>query len=264
MEKNLKNFQRETTSVWSFPKRGRWYTHNGNYSGNFPPQVPRNLILQYSNEGDKVLDPMMGGGTTIIEAKILNRRGIGFDINPAALEISVKNLDFEGDFKYDPVIGLADARELKEIDDESIDLVITHPPYLDIISYSEGKIEEDLSNIEDVGLFLREISKVARETYRVLMENKYCAILIGDIRRKGHYVPLSFYVMAEFLKAGFVLKEEIIKLQHNCRKTPYWEKRSSKYGFYLIMHEHLFIFRKPFTGEDLMELKYSTKLMKDY
>ena len=168
-----------------FSKRGRWYTHNGNYSGNFPPQVPRNLILQYYNEGDKVLDPMMGGGTTIIEAKILNRRGIGFDINPAALEISVKNLDFEGDFKYDPVIGLADARELKEIDDESIDLVITHPPYLDIISYSEGKIEEDLSNIEDVGLFLREISKVARETYRVLMEISIVQFLLEILEEKA-------------------------------------------------------------------------------
>ena len=264
MDKDLQNFQRETTSVWSFPERGKWYTHRGNYPGNFPPQVPRNLILQYSREGDIVLDPMMGGGTTMIETRILNRRGIGFDINPAALEISRKNLDFEGSFKYHPVLGLADARDLRELKDETIDLIIIHPPYLDIISYSEGQIKEDLSNIEDVDFFLREISKVARENYRVLKKNKYCAILIGDIRKKGHYVPLSYYVMKEYLKAGFVLKEEIIKLQHNCRKTAFWEKKSSKYGFYLIMHEHLFIFRKPFTGEDLMELKYSTKLMKDY
>jgi DNA modification methylase len=80
------NFKKEITTVWSFPDRGKWKTHSGNYRGNFAPQIPRNLILRYSQEGDTVLDPMVGSGTTLIETKILNRRGIGFDINPEAVE----------------------------------------------------------------------------------------------------------------------------------------------------------------------------------
>ncbi len=47
-----KEFKLETTTVWSFPKRGDWATHylNAKYRGNWAPQVARNLILRYSNE----------------------------------------------------------------------------------------------------------------------------------------------------------------------------------------------------------------------
>jgi hypothetical protein len=50
--------------------------------------------------------------------------------------------------------------------------------------------------------------------------------------------------MERFLKVGFVLKEDIIKQQHNCKATGYRKKLSEKYNFLLIMHEHLFVFQK--------------------
>ncbi len=98
------NFKKEITTVWSFPERGDWATHNGKYRGNFAPQVPRNIILRYSKENDIVLDPMIGSGTTLVEAKLLNRKGIGFDINPDAVQIAKQNLNFV-DIKGNKVIG---------------------------------------------------------------------------------------------------------------------------------------------------------------
>lgn len=252
-------FNKEITTVWSFPERGSWKTHSGNYRGNFAPQIPRNLILRYSREGDIVLDPMVGSGTTIIETKILNRRGIGFDINPEAVKLTRKNLEFEGNYKYEQYVKVADVRNLSELKDSSIDLIITHPPYLNIIQYSEN-IEGDLSRISRVKKFCDELEKGIKELFRVLKEDKYCAILIGDTRKNCHYVPLSYYVMDLFLKNGFVLKEDIIKVQHNCKSTPYWERQVEKYNFYLIMHEHLFVFRKPKKGEDLSKVRYSMGL----
>ena len=65
---NINDFKKEISSVWSFPERGNWATHNPNYRGNFAPQLARNVILRYSKGGDIVLDPMVGGGTTLIEA----------------------------------------------------------------------------------------------------------------------------------------------------------------------------------------------------
>ncbi|ABR30178.1 DNA methylase N-4 [Thermosipho melanesiensis] len=257
----MDNFDKlEITTVWSFPKRGKWKTHNSRYRGNFAPQIPRNVILRYSNESETILDPMVGSGTTLIEAKILNRKSIGYDINPESIELTKRNLNFEGNYKYEPAVKIGDARNLYEIKNETIDLIITHPPYLNIIKYSSGKIKQDLSNISDVNKFILEFEKIVKELYRVLKENKYCAILIGDTRRKGHYIPLSFYVMKIFLKNRFVLKEDIIKIQHNCQSTPFWEKQVKKYNFYLIMHEHLFVFRKPKKDENLTHIKYSTGL----
>lgn len=257
MEKD--NFKKEITTVWSFPERGNWATHNPKYRGNFAPQIPRNVILRYSKEGDTVLDPMVGSGTTLIETKLLRRKGIGFDINPEAVKITLENLNFEFKGSYKQKVFVGDVRNLSSIKDNSIDLIVTHPPYLNIIKYSDGKIEGDLSNVASVSKFLIELEKGIKELYRVLKEDKYCAILIGDTRKRSHYVPLSYYVMDLFLQNGFVLKEDIIKVQHNCKSTPYWERQTNKYNFFLIMHEHLFIFRKPRQNEDLKEIKYSTK-----
>lgn len=61
----------ERTTVWSFPDRGNWATHRGNYRGNWSPYIPRNLMLKYTKKGDWVLDQMMGSGTTLVEAKLL-------------------------------------------------------------------------------------------------------------------------------------------------------------------------------------------------
>lgn len=144
---DITDFKKESTTVWSFPERGNWATHNPKYRGNFAPQIARNIILRYSNEGDTVLDPMIGGGTTLIECKLLNRRGIGIDINPGAVNFTKKCLDFGGNYEYEPIVKLGDVRKLEGIDDSSIDLVLTHPPYANIIKYSKGEIADDLSNI---------------------------------------------------------------------------------------------------------------------
>ncbi|MFR6111425.1 MAG: DNA methyltransferase, partial [Dialister invisus] len=135
-----------------------------------------------------------------------------------------------------------DARNLDFISDESIDLICTHPPYANIIQYSED-IPGDLSRLK-VNDFLKEMRDVATESYRVLKKDKFCAVLMGDTRRKGHMIPMSFDVMRIFENTGFKLKELIIKEQHNCKATGYWKTNSIKYNFLLIAHEYLFIFRK--------------------
>lgn len=85
---------------------------------------------------------------------------------------------------------------------------------------------------------------VAIECCRVLKKGKFCAILIGDTRRKGHMIPIGFNVMEIFRQVGFKLKEIVIKEQHNCSSTGYWRNQSIKYNFLLIAHEYLFIFKK--------------------
>lgn len=201
------------------------------------------IILRYSQESDLVLDRFAGGGTTLVEAKLLNRDIIGVDINDIALERCREKTSFE----YEPAKGKVyikkgDARNLDFVPDESIDLICTHPPYADIIKYSDG-IDGDLSQLK-VKDFLEEMKKVAAESYRVLKKDKFCAVLMGDTRQKGCMIPMSFDVMRIFEDAGFKLKELIIKEQHNCKATGYWKTNSVKYNFLLIAHEYLFVFRK--------------------
>ncbi len=282
------------TTVWSFPKRGGWAVHKGDYRGNWPPQIPRALMMRYTVPGDLILDPMVGGGTTLIEAKLLGRNSIGVDINYNAIILTLHRLyyleralekipkerifsyiDSDSDSQENYLSGVkleemrnasykvynGDARNLNEIDDESIDLIATHPPYFNIIKYSGEKKEEgDLSKTRKLEIYLLWISKIAEESYRVLKPGKYCGILIGDTRIHKHYVPISHYVLQVFLDAGFILKEEVVKIQHKMKTTREVWNRIKERDFLLIYHEKLFILRKPDKDEGISKYKYSRRM----
>ncbi len=257
------DYKPEHDTVWSFPDRGDWATHVGNYRGNWSPYIPRNLILKYTQPGELVVDQMVGSGTTLIECKLLSRNGIGVDINPDAIMVARDRLNFsysplDQDYPT-PVIQtyVGDARNLNLIEGDSIDLVATHPPYSHIIPYSGRKVEGDLSSLS-LNDYLSEMRRIAEESLRVLKPDRYCAVLIGDTRKHRHYVPISTKVLELFLEAGFLLKEDIIKLQWKTKTTrERW--RGKSYDFYLIAHEHLFVFRKPSLGEKISAFKYSAR-----
>ncbi len=186
------------------------------------------------------MDQFAGSGTTLVEAKLLNRNAVGVDINPQSISTSEKNIQFESNSISKIFIQGGDATNLDFLKDEKIDFVCTHPPYADIIKYSE-KIEGDISHLK-VDDFLEKMSKVAEESFRVLKNGKYCAVMMGDIRKNGKVVPLGFRTMEVFLNAGFQSKEIIIKEQHNCKSTAYWENKNN--NFLLLAHEYIFVFQK--------------------
>ena len=87
----------------------------------------------------------MGGGTTLVEAKLLNRNIIGVDVNDVALARCKEKTAFAHEGANGKVyLHKGDARNLDFVPDNSIDLICTHPPYADIIQYSED-IPEDLT-----------------------------------------------------------------------------------------------------------------------
>ena len=243
------DFDLQRTSVWSFPRRGNWATHKGDFRGNWAPEIPRNVMLRYSEKGDIVLDQFVGSGTTMIEAKLLRRRGVGIDINPQSLEIATQRTAFkllpndEDDRIYEPELHLGDARKIDMIADNSVDLICSHPPYAESIRFSSD-ISGDMSHMK-VEEFTQNMHSVAGECFRVLKPGRYCALLIGDTRRNRRVVSIGFRTWNVFIEEGFLERENIIKLQHNCRATGFWRTRSVEYNFLLLAHEYLFIFQKP-------------------
>jgi DNA modification methylase len=251
-------FKLEETTVWDFPKRGSWATHKGDYRGNWAPQIPRNIILQYSKKGELILDPFVGGGTTLIEAKLLGRNAIGIDISPHAIQMTKQRLNELEKWKtkrskqpnQDPKtkdwnsttiqLKQADARNLNFIQNNSIDLVCTHPPYGHAIKYTINE-KNDLSHIHKLKTFYDEIEQAAQEIKRILKPKHHCAILIGDIRKAGMILDVGFNVKEQFQK-HLQLEEIIIKTQHRESLTHFWRDKNKLR--YRIAHEYLFIFRK--------------------
>jgi len=255
-------FSLQKTTVWSFENRGAWATHRGDYRGNWAPEIPRNLILRYTQPGDVVLDQMVGSGTTMVECKLLARNGIGIDVNLGAVMVAWNRTDFayvgDGQRETTQRLFVGDARRLDLIDDATVDLVATHPPYANIIPYSHETTEGDLSRVHSIGEFVEGMHQVAAESHRVLKPGAHCGILIGDTHKHRHFVPISSRVLLTFLDVGFVLREDVIKEQWHTQTMRGRWKHSGDHDFLLTYHEHLLIFRK--LAEDEKPSKYKASM----
>ena len=252
-----KNFQLEATTSWDFPHRGSWAVHNGDYRGNWPPQLVRNLIERYSQEGDLIIDPFMGGGTTLVEAWLLQRKSIGLDISKLAVQTTNGRLEemesaarssntIALDPEMKPVTMQGNALEFRAIagclatEYESLSLACVHPPYLNALQYTKDD-KNDLSRIDNPREYARRMNLLAKEIHRALKPNGICAVLMGDVRKSGQLIPLGMETLVQFLKARFELQDIIIKSQHKDRSSEFYLGNNKQL---LLSHEYLFILRK--------------------
>jgi len=266
-----------TDSLWIFNKRDNAGEHKDgiNYPGNFCPQIVNQLLRRFTKERNWVLDPMVGGGTTLIEASKLHRYAIGIDLDTSYLK---QNLDGN---KYNYHQGDATLYETYEkFPYNFFDFIICHPPYHNIIKYSDKK--EDLSNMKDVDDFVDLFSKVIYLCNMYLKTNKYLAVVMSDLYSKEEYIPLAFKVMESistlhyfshidrsfytpFIESDnkeytkFQLKSIIVKnfgeTKGKKNQQNLWRYRALANGLYTFKHEYILLFKKvPLTKKEIKNI----------
>jgi hypothetical protein len=242
-----------TDSLWIFDKRDTSGMHKADYWGNFIPQIPNQLLRRYTKKGEWVLDTFLGSGTTLIECKRLGRNGVGVELNKQVAKATQLIVQKEKDpFKVTTKVvtgnsGTIDYKPLlKKLKTNSFQFAIMHPPYWDIIKFSNNK--DDLSNAKSVQDFLKMFGEVVNNFFPLLDKGRYCAVVIGDKYFSGEWIPLGFYVMQEMINKGFKLKSTIIKnfdqttAKRNQKEL--WRYRALAGGFYIFKHEYIFLFQK--------------------
>ncbi len=237
-----------TDSLWIFPSRDNSGAHTPEYHGNFIPQIPRQAMLRFTRKGEWVLDTFAGLGTTLIEAKKLGRNAVGIELSPEIAEKAKTLVAMEKNphnVRVDMVVGDAINPETYRALGK-FQLVIMHPPYWDIIKFSEER--NDLSNARSLDEFLDKFEKAVTLAKEHLDDRRYLVLVIGDKYSGGEWIPLGFYTMERVIKNGFRLKSIVVKniAENRGKRGQYalWRYRALKHGYYIFKHEYVMFFEK--------------------
>ena len=246
-----------TDSLWIIDSRDRSGGHALDYHGNFVPQIATQTFLRYTRENEVVLDLFLGSGTSAIEAVRLDRRLVGVELKPdlvAGVEEKIPP-NLLGDRIHILQGDATQAETASQIRDtlsgmgtQRAQLLVLHPPYHDIIQFSEQPA--DLSNASDLDDFLDQFAAVAGHGFDLLDPGRFAVLVIGDKYTKGELIPLSFYCMDRMQEVGFRVKAVVVKnIEGNergkGRSSNLWRYRALAGGFYIFKHEYVMIFQKP-------------------
>lgn len=228
----------------------------------FPTQLTSRLIQIYTkNKGEVILDPFLGSGSTIVSAYKLGKKGIGFELSKEYIKLAedrVKdtqlNLTQRPEDLIKPEIHNKTIFDVPKIlPENSVDLVITSPPYWDILTmersadrkeirkYSDS--EEDLGNIHDYDKFMEKLKEAFLGVHKVLKKGKYCIVVVMDIRKKSKFYPFHMDMISKMREVGFELDDIVIW----DRQKEYNNMRPLGYPFVFRVnkvHEFILIFRK--------------------
>ena len=257
---NLKNWKDypevKTDTFWQFPTRLKEHGHSNDYHGNYIPQLAQQFYKRYTKKGDIVLDLFFGSGTSGIEAVNMDRRCIGVElkqelVDSVSKKFTPKQLVTDvniicGDSTSQEAMDKVQAR-LEVMGREKAQFLILHPPYDDIIKFSDKK--EDLSNCSSTEEFYDLFEKVAKNGYDMLEKGRFAALIIGDSYKNSEVQPLGFKCMERMQNLGMKLKATIVKdIQGNerakGRTANLWRYRALAGGFNIFQHEYIFIFQK--------------------
>lgn len=241
-----------TDTLWLIDKRDNSGAHSGAYHGNFVPQIPNQLFRRYTKKGDWILDPFMGSGTSLIEAQRLSRNSVGIELQGEVAKEAYQRIVSERNENCLSKVWVGDSKTvdigtlMNSIGINKFQFVIFHPPYWDIIKFSEN--QNDISNSENLDIFLNNFGEIIDNTTQHLEKNRYCAVVIGDKYANSEIVPLGFHCMNLFLQRGFKMKAIIVKnfedTKGKSNQKAIWRYRALASDFYIFKHEYIYVFKK--------------------
>jgi len=175
------------STVLNVQKRQVW---KDSHPARFIPELPEKYINLFSHRGETVLDPFCGSGTTNLVADQLDRNSIGIDVNPYSTGLTIKRLKGEEENGTRHQIVTGDTRKVMEIiPDESIHLIVTSPPYFDVVDYKHDD-DDQLGNIHDYDEFLAGMEMAFEQMFRVLRQGGYAVVNTQDLFKKAAKCPI--------------------------------------------------------------------------
>lgn len=247
----------ETKSVW-FSRPPQRDKLKAQHPATFAESDIVRLIQFFTKRGQKVLDPFVGSGSTLVACAQCDRSGIGIELVDNWAEVAEKRV-LQEEPVFDQAVLRGDSRiVLPTLAQESFDFIVTSPPYwmilrkdLDHKVKAERKSKglqtrysdevNDLGNVESYEEFLGELGHVFTECRRVLKIKRYMCVVVSDFRHKSEFVAYHADISRVVESAGFSLEGITILAQDNKNLYPY----GMPFAFVSnIHHQYILVFRK--------------------
>lgn len=225
-----KQWLKRQIGVWQFYYEGRDIRDKKIHPATFPISLATHVIELFTHEGELVLDPFVGVGTTLVAAKDTNRNAIGFDLKQEYIEYCATRLSQESFFNEAQQVAVCDdALSIPQyLEPETVQLIWTSPPYANLLNRKRknksrrnrkndqfGKVEQYSQNPRDLGtMSLEEFTQTLGDIYEnllpLLSPQGHCVINVPDMWWKGKRVTIHVSVIEELRKRGYEFKNTII------------------------------------------------------
>lgn len=259
ISKTRKEKSKLTKDEWREYTKTVWHIANTTHPDHpavFPPEIPKRLIKLFTFQGETVLDPFAGTGSTAEAALALRRRVICVDQNPRYVQITKARCNALQNGNANALdVRCGDSRDLRFVRDNSIALVVTSPPYWNKADYGRGPA--NLGRIAGYLEFIESLRPVFQECRRLLMPGRKLSIVTANVNQHTDFGLLCFPIAADLIRLlreiGFVLINEIIWNKDGTGgKWGSWGKQRPIFGSYpyppnflfKTVHEYILIFAK--------------------
>ena len=210
-----------------------------NYPAKFDEEFARFLVKMYSKPGEWVLDPMGGSGTIPLMALQLGREALYQDVNELALKLYRE----KSGRKFAGYLG--DSSKYIECNDNTIDLIVTSPPFGLTIDQKHDKYSDnplDLANSKDYEIWRTKMKGVLKECFRVLKPGHLCFIETRPRSKKGHSYPLNAWVTVDGMDVGFNYYCDFVEIVDTYRMWTFGEEWKRKP---MPAHSNVVVLEKP-------------------
>lgn len=225
-----KEWLKSQLGVWQFTYESRDVRDKQVHPATFPIALAKKIIKLFTHEGELVLDPFVGSGTTLVAANDLNRNAIGFDLQQSYIDVCEKRLGQANLFNEAQQIAIQDdARNIhKYIEPETLTLIWTSPPYANLLNRERknksrrDRNNEQLGKVEQYSQDPRDLGTMALEKYTVAMGDIYesllpllkpkghCVINVPDMWWENQRITIHLSLVEELRKRGYELRNIII------------------------------------------------------
>lgn len=226
-----KQWIRSQLGVWQFTYEKRDIRDKSLHPATFPISLAKKVIDLFSHEGELVLDPFVGSGTTLIAANDLNRNAVGFDLQEKYINLCKERLTSQANLfnTTQQVAVLDEAKNIpKYFNEETISLIWTSPPYANLLNRKRknksrrNRKNEQYDKIEQYSQDPRDLGTMELEQYSLEMGNIFerllpllkpkghCVINVSDMWFENKRITIHVSLIEELRKRGYELRNIII------------------------------------------------------